>query len=72
MNKLDILRSADTSDFLSIKVFNALQLVENAMISNAHLNRYMSYFNFILMLKNFNFSFNFILMFKNREYILFI
>lgn len=43
---------------MSIKVFNTLQLFENAMIQkwlfnypllNAHLNRYNSYFNFILM-----------------------
>ena len=55
----DVLRSADTSDLPSLKVFNVLQSVEKAMkqrqLSNytllsIYLNRSKSYFKVILML----------------------
>lgn len=56
----DVLRSADTSDLPSLKVFNVLQSVEKAMkqrqLSNytllsIYLNRSKSYFKVILMLE---------------------
>ena len=57
--RFDILRSADRSDNLSLKVFNALESVEKTMIQGQVsnytlpricLNRYKSYFKFALML----------------------
>ena len=55
----DILRSADATDFLSLKVFNTLQSVEKSMIrrqlsnyavSSIRLNKHKSYFKVIVML----------------------
>ena len=56
---VDIFWSANTSDFLSIKLFITLQLVEktirwkqlsNYALSNDHVNRHKSYFKFNLVL----------------------